>query len=69
MRLLRAHPGPWHVFLARPGGGADLIATLPARPTYADLGALLAATPGAASGMGLLERAKREFEFNRDSLG
>ena len=68
-RILRSYPGPWQVHVVNDATGEDaLITTLEQRPSYAELDALLIATPGSNASKGWAERLRSELQFNQDSL-
>ncbi len=68
-RILRSYPGDWQVHLVNEAtGDADLVTTLPKKPTYQELQELLKRTEGSNSSKPWDERLRRELKFNQDSL-
>ena len=68
-RILRSYPGPWQVHVVNDATGEGaILTTMPQRPTYAQLDALLQATPGSNASKGWAERLRSELQFNQDSL-
>lgn len=49
-------------------GEDAIITTMAQKPTYAELDALLQATPGSNASKGWAERLRSELQFNQDSL-
>mmetsp|Transcript_13657 Transcript_13657/g.29301 ORF Transcript_13657/g.29301 Transcript_13657/m.29301 type:complete len:285 (+) Transcript_13657:15-869(+) len=68
VRVLKAHPGDWQVYVLDRKGGADLIGTFPDQPQYADVEELLRQRPDSMMNKGLMERLELEWKFNQDSL-
>ncbi|KAG1679170.1 hypothetical protein FOA52_000526 [Chlamydomonas sp. UWO 241] len=68
IRVLRAYPGQWQVYVLGRQGKSELIASSDEQPTYAVIEALLKARPSSRMNMGLFERLQDEYQFNQDSL-
>jgi hypothetical protein len=69
IRILRAYPGDWQVHLVNEGTGeAALVTTMPQRPSYRELEALIRGTEGSNASRPLSERLRRELRWNQDSL-
>ena len=68
LRVLRAYPRPWQVFVLDGRGGTECIGTQAAKPTYEDLERLLAGL-GARSiaNADWATRLRSELVFNKES--
>ncbi|KAK9825457.1 hypothetical protein WJX81_003422 [Elliptochloris bilobata] len=68
VRLLKAYPNDWQVWLAREDGEPECISTQATKPTYRELETLLRATEGSNSGLTWVQRLQSEFAFNKKAL-
>ena len=72
VRILKAYPHPWQVFVVggTEDGGASIekLGTFEDKPSYQVLEPLLVSREGSVAAMDWVERAKREAQFNADSL-
>ena len=68
VRVLRAYPHPWQVFVVSDVGDIETLRTFTEKPTYRELETLLLSRKGSVATLDWVERVKREAKFNSDSL-
>eukprot|EP00879_Flechtneria_rotunda_P003240 GHRR01003463.1.p1 GENE.GHRR01003463.1~~GHRR01003463.1.p1 ORF type:complete len:292 (+),score=64.75 GHRR01003463.1:691-1566(+) len=67
LRVLRAHPGKWQVYVALKDGSNQLLDTFDERPSYGQLQVALKPWSGAASNKSLMDRIRDEVQFIKDT--
>tara|TARA_B100000401_G_C52731968_1_gene684036 strand:+ start:179 stop:1078 length:900 start_codon:yes stop_codon:yes gene_type:complete len=72
VRLLKSYPHPWQLFvltdMASGSAEPECIKTFDEKPSYKELESLLMSREGSVAAMSIIDRVKREAQFNATSV-